>query len=78
MTMYRIYFDANKWDGQRYSLGVPGALKDIEPIADKLTEGMLVLIYMPDELEMQATLEFDAKNQKWWARPVDGTTRLLL
>lgn len=78
MTLYRIYFDANNWDGERYGLGLVDSLRDIEPIADKLTEGMTVIIYMPDELEMQATLEFDAQRKNWWARPVEGTTRLLL
>ncbi len=77
MTIHKICFDANKFDGQRYDLGIPGALSDIAPIADKLQDGMLVVIYMPDELEMQATLEFDVQNRKWWARPVDGTMKLL-
>jgi hypothetical protein len=77
MTIYKIAFDANKWDGQRYDLGTEDSLEDIKPIAEKLQDGMLVIIYIPDELEMQATLEFDIRSKNWWARPVEGTTKLI-
>lgn len=76
--MIRIYFDTNEGDGDgRYSLNCTGSLQDIAPIADKLKEGMRVVIYMSDELEMQATLEFDRRYGHWMARPVPGTTRYL-
>lgn len=76
--MYRIYFDTNEGDEHgHYDLGIPGALKDIEPIADKLSDGLHVTIYMGDELEMEAALAFDARNRRWMARPIEGTLRYL-
>ena len=44
--MFRIYFDENEGDeNDRFDLGIPGSLMDIEPIADKLTDGMHVILY---------------------------------
>ena len=43
--MYRIYFDENAGDEHdRYDLGIPGSLRDIEPVADKLRDGMHVVL----------------------------------
>jgi hypothetical protein len=77
-SLYRIYFDAN--DGTAhdgYPLACRGALDDVEPIADKLKEGMRVIIYMTGELEMEAILEFDHGTSHWIARPVKGTPKYL-
>jgi hypothetical protein len=76
MTLYRIYFDTNAGDGERYDLGLRGSLEDIAPIADQLQEGMRVIIYMTGELEMESTLEFDQKYGHWMARPIEGTTKI--
>jgi hypothetical protein len=78
MSLYRIYFDTN--DGtidDGYPLACKGAQDDIEPIADKLKEGMRVIIYMAEELEMEAILEFDHDDNLWIARPVKGTLKYL-
>jgi len=78
MTVYRIWFDTNEGDGfGRYDLGLPGSRRDIAPIADKLNEGMRVIIYMGNELEMEATLEFDPKYDRWMAQPIKGTIKHL-
>jgi hypothetical protein len=76
--MHRIYFDTNEGDQHgRYNLGIPGALEDIEPVADQLFEGLKVVIYMGDELEMEAVLAFDAQSRNWMANPIAGTTKYL-
>jgi len=46
-------------------------------LGDELREGTRVTIYMPDELEMTATLRFDASEKVWWAQPVEGTITYL-
>jgi len=68
--MYRICFDTNEGDERaRFDLGIPGALRDIEPIASELTEGMHVILYDNEELEVEAVLEFDQKHRRWMASP---------
>ena len=44
---------------QGYWLGFSRSRKDLEALGDELREGITVTIYMPDELEMTATLTFD-------------------
>ena len=76
--MYRIFFDTKSCDERgRYSLGIAGAMKDIEPIADHLFEGLRVIIYIGDELEMQAVLTFDASSRVWMADPISETIKYL-
>jgi hypothetical protein len=78
MALHRIYFDENEGDALgRYDLGIPGSLRDIPPIAGELKEGMRVLIYMGDDFELEATLEYHAQFARWMARPIDGTLRYL-
>ncbi|MFI5030097.1 MAG: hypothetical protein ACHQPH_05285 [Reyranellales bacterium] len=60
-----------------YPLNCVGSLRDIEAIKDKLKEGMSVVIYMSDELEMEAILEFDHRYGLWIGRPIPGTLRYL-
>lgn len=60
--MYRIYFDGNAGDGRdRYDLGLPGSLADIEPLADHLADGMHVILYDDEEPEVEAVLEFEPR-----------------
>lgn len=76
MQLYRIYCDGNAVDERgRFDLGIRGSLRDIEPIADKLQEGMRVVLNMEDEIEMEATLEFDPKHNQWWAQPIKDTKK---
>jgi len=75
---YRIWFDANNGTmHQGYPLTLPGSHHDIQPIADKLKDGMRVVIYMGEELEMEAILEFDPSACCWVAHPVSGTLKYL-
>jgi hypothetical protein len=74
--MYRIYFDGNEGDNQdRYDLGIPGSLRDIEPLVDKLSDGLHVILYDNEELEVEAVLEFEPKYNIWMARPLWDTLR---
>jgi hypothetical protein len=74
--MHRIYFDANEGDERgRYDLAIPGALKDIEPIASELTDGMHVILYDGEGLEIEAVLEFDHNYRQWMARPLWNTLK---
>lgn len=67
----RIFFDTN--DGSQevgYWLGFTRSAEDLDRHRGEVTEGAQVIIYMPDELEMLATLRFDAEERVWWADPV--------
>ena len=66
--MHRIYFDENARDERgRYDLGLPGSLQDIGPIAAQLTNGMRVILYDTEELEIEAVLEYDENYKRWMA-----------
>ncbi len=76
--MYRIYFDENAGDERgRFDLGIPGALRDIEPIASQLSDGMHVILYDSEELEVEAVLEFDQEYRCWMADPLWDTLKRL-
>jgi hypothetical protein len=69
--MHRIYFDENERDQDgRYDLGFPGSLESIRPIANELHDGMHVILFGDEDLELEAVLEFDKKYQRWMARAV--------
>ena len=78
MSLPRVFFDTN--DGTMedgYWLGFDQSWTDLQALGDELREGTRVTIYMPDELEMTATLRFDASEKVWWAKPVEGTIAYL-
>jgi hypothetical protein len=73
-AMRRIFFDANSRDPDgRYILN-PG---ETEPWADALHDGLLVVLYTPNELELEAVLKFDHEWSFWTASYVVGTLRHL-
>ena len=74
--MPRVYFDGNDCaDVGRYGLWLPRSQEDLAKIPGGPREGLLVTIYMIGEIEMEATLEWDATWQAWTAREVPGTVR---
>jgi hypothetical protein len=78
--MHRVYFDGNEGPaddghGLRYGLWLDKSREDLAKIAGGPREGLMVTIYMVGEIEMEATLEWDAIWQAWTARPVAGTIR---
>jgi hypothetical protein len=78
MSFPRVFFDTN--DGsvdEGYRLGFERSRKDLAALGADLRPGMAVIIYMPNELEMTATLRFDAGEGVWWAEPVPGSIKHL-
>jgi hypothetical protein len=76
--MFRIYFDTNDADELgRYILNCRGSREDIAPIVDKLRIGMHVVVYMTDELEVEAVLDFDNRHNVWVASPIWSTIKYL-
>lgn len=78
MMLPRIFFDAN--DGTMesgYWLDFEQSLEDIANIGKVLHEGMHVIIYQPQELEMEAIIRFDEENNCWIGIPIRGTIRHL-
>jgi hypothetical protein len=74
----RIFFDTNEGTHDHgYELSLPLSLAGLAAISDQLRDGLQVLIYMPDELEMRAILNFAVKQQVWIARPIEGSIRYL-
>ena len=71
MTLPRVFFDTNDGSMEHgYWLGFDQSRKDLDALGTALQEGTTVTIYMPDELEMTATLRFDATDGVCWADPV--------
>jgi hypothetical protein len=76
MSLPRIFFDTN--DGSQEGgdwLGFRRSAEDFNRHKGEISEGAKVIIYMPDELEMVATLRFDAEDGVWWADPVPDTIK---
>ena len=74
MTLPRVFFDTNAAGmTQGYWLGFDQSRKDLEALGDALCDGLRVTIYMPDEVEMDATLSFDSTDSVWCAEPIEGT-----
>ena len=73
--MHRIYFDTNEGNGKRYALWLSASRSDLASISSELRDGLRVIIYMTDELEMEATLEYDAEQGAWMAIPDDSTIK---
>ena len=74
----RIYFDTNDMaESGAYSLNIAGSLEDIRQLGDSLRPGMRVLLYMTDELEVEASLEYDSQHHHWLGRADLSTLRHL-
>jgi hypothetical protein len=77
----RIYFDANETDDSgpnAYLLSIFGAQEDIQLLGDSIRPGMRVLLYMADELEVEATLQYNSQNQYWVGHADMSTLRRLV
>lgn len=74
--MHRIYFDDNAGDERgRYDLGIPGSRRDLEPLAAELSNGVHVMLYDGQEIEVEAVLEFDEAADRRMALPLWDTIR---
>ena len=80
----RVFFDSNEGThAQGYFLYLPLSLRELAAIED-LKEGLEVMLYMPEELEMRALLrrmtpaecaENHVAIGTWLAEPIVGTAR---
>jgi hypothetical protein len=69
--MIRIYADFNDQDEQgRVRLDTVGSLRDIEMHRNVLIDGMRVILYTPDEFEVEGILIYD----EMWRGVADYTT----
>jgi len=74
--MHGIYFDVNEGDERgRFDLGIPGALRDIDAVRSELTDGMHVILYDNEEVEVEAVIEFDQEYGRWMASPLWNTIK---
>jgi len=77
----RIFADLNRRpvdsSGEKVHIGQEGTWQiEQYPLKTQLYSGQLVKLY-DDELEVEATLEFDEANQVWYGRPKWSTKREL-
>lgn len=73
--MIRIYADFNHRDEQgRVILDTVGSLHDIEENHGQISEGMNVILYMDDDVEVEGRLVFD---DVWMAIPDFTTVHLI-
>ena len=78
MSPPRIFFDTNVGSQESgYWLGFERSKAEIERSGSAVADGAAAVSYMPDELEMMATLRFDRRARVWWADPVPGTIKYL-
>jgi hypothetical protein len=74
----RVFFDTNEGGhDEGYSLCLPSSKADLADLEGGPAEGAHVLIYMPHELEMEATLHWAEALGYWVALPVAGTIQYL-
>ena len=78
MSHPRIFFDTNVGTQESgYWLGFERSKAELEQNGEAVAEGAAVMIYMPDELQMIATLRFDRRERVWFADPIPGTIEYL-
>lgn len=71
---HRVFVDFNEGNETvGFSLHLNQSKKDLEKMGSSLIEGARVIIYMPEELEMEAILTFNAAYDAWIALPIVGT-----
>ncbi len=76
MLVHRIYFDSNdRTEVNVYGLWLNTSKEDLAKIPGGPQEGTKVVIYMTGEIEMEATLEWNARWNAWTARAIEGTVR---
>jgi hypothetical protein len=76
--LHRVFFDPN--DGSQefgYDLKFAQSKIDLDSIGKELCEGLRVIVYQPDELEVEAILHFDSSAGCLLASPIKGTWKML-
>jgi hypothetical protein len=78
MPVPKVFFDANDGTMEHgYWLGFEQSQRDLEEMGGALRPGSRIVIYMPNELQMQATLRFDPAEDVWWGDPIPNTIEYL-
>lgn len=76
--MYRVYFDTNnKSEEGGYLLCLERSRKDLLCFQQELRDGLMVTLYMPNELEMTARLYFSDSESFWRAEGLEETVVFL-
>ena len=77
--LHRVFFDSNLGDDVGgYPLLFDQSKRDLVAIGDELREGLRVIIYMPDELEVEAILRRgNICEQECWVGVPIGEWKLL-
>lgn len=73
--MHRVFFDVNEGNQCGYKLNLPHSIIDISSIDDGIKDGMRIIIYMPDELEMEAIAKYSENYNCWIAIPILSTLK---
>jgi hypothetical protein len=74
--MHRIYFDENEGDEHgNFDLGLPGSLVDIEAAGKDLSDGLHVIPYDNEEIEVEAVIKWDSQHRRWMAAPIWDTLK---
>jgi hypothetical protein len=72
-VLHRVYFDSNDGSDEfEYQSKFAKSRADLRAIGDELQNGLRVLVYMED-LEGEATRQYDSENGYWLAKPITGT-----
>ncbi len=78
MGLHRVFFDTNDGNPEwGYELNFPRSKDDLKRIGPDVCDGMRIIIYMPDELEVEANLKYDDKLGCWKAMPDMKTVKYL-
>lgn len=74
--LYRIIFDNNRGTNEwGYPLDLSRSRKELSAIPGGPRNGMRVIIYEPDDFELEAYLHFEEEFGYWKAIPIPGTTK---
>lgn len=76
VTLPRVFFDTNSGNGAGYWMSFKQSVEDLAHIPH-LYEGMRVLLYMPEEVEVEAMLTGTSDRRTMVAVPIEGTWRIL-
>jgi hypothetical protein len=68
--MDRVFFDSNTGNEQEgYVLDFEQSKLDIKKMGSRARDGTVILLYMPDELEVKAEMRFDPALDCWRGFP---------
>jgi len=66
-----VYFDSNAGtNDDGYILWFDRSLRDLSALGSGAADGLLVTLYMPEEIEIQARLKFDVDLGFWRGIPI--------